>query len=107
MLKNIDKISVLPYHVVRFLEIVALDGNVDRIIIFGSRAFGDHEEYSDLDIAIDGEKLTKMNWLKLREFVSYDLRCVLRVSIVNYFSNPDKLKQRIIQTGIIIYEKQS
>jgi predicted nucleotidyltransferase len=79
---------------------------VNRIIIFGSRACGDYEEYSDVDLAIDAEVMSSESWIKLRELAYYEVRTVLQISIVNYFKNPDRLKARILEDGKIIYEQQ-
>ncbi len=107
MLQNLENISPLSDEIILFLTDITSNENIDRIIVFGSRAFGDYEPYSDLDLAIDAPKLKKYEWLKLKEFVTYDLRTILRISLVQYSSNPQKLKDRITQTGKIIYARQS
>ena len=106
MLQNINKISPLPKEVIEFLHDTARIGTVERIIVFGSRAIGDYETYSDLDLAIDAPTIRRMDWLKLKEFAAYDLRTVIRVSLVHFSSNPNKLKERITETGKIIYARK-
>ena len=105
MLKNLERISPLSDTVLEFLTTISKKGNVDKIIIFGSRAFGDFEKYSDLDLAIDAPEMTKLEWLKLKEYAIYDLNSFIKVSLVHYSTNPQKLKERINQTGKIIYER--
>lgn len=105
MLSNLDDISPLPHTVILFLTTIANKESVNRIIVFGSRAFSDYEKYSDLDLAIDAPTMTRYEWLKLKEFAIYDLNTFLKVSLVHYSSNPKKLKNRINQTGKIIYER--
>jgi uncharacterized protein len=107
MLQNLDKISPLPEEVISFLTDLTLNIKIERVIVFGSRSFGDYEPYSDLDLAIDAPQLSIHDWLKLKEFVTYDLKTVLRISLVHFSTNPEKLKERIIQTGKIIYVRQS
>lgn len=107
MLQNLERISPLSIEVLNFLNNLSLNEKVNRIIVFGSRAIGDYEKYSDLDVAIDATNLSKSEWLKMKEFAIYDLKTVLRISLVDYSTNPPKLKERITQTGIIIYEKRS
>jgi predicted nucleotidyltransferase len=107
MLQNLDKISPLDQEIVTFLKGLSQMPSIEQLIVFGSRALGDYDRYSDLDIAIDAPFISKFDWLKLKEYVTYDLRTVLRISLVHYSTNPKKLKQRIIQTGIIIYGRQS
>jgi predicted nucleotidyltransferase len=107
LLKNLDLISPISSPIVIFLENIAKQKSVCKIIIFGSRALGDFEKYSDIDIAVDAPEMTKHEWLKLKEYAIYDLNSFIKVSLVNYATNPVKLKERINQTGKIIYERQS
>jgi len=107
MLKNLDHISPLPEEITSFLHDIALNDRIERIIVFGSRASGDYEPYSDIDLAIDAPQMLKYEWLKLKEYVTYDLRTVLRISLVNYSTNPMKLKERINKTGKILYVKRT
>lgn len=107
MLQNLEKISPLSSEMVSFLSNMSRNEKIERMIVFGSRALGDYEHYSDLDLAIDAPQIEKFEWLKLKEYVTYDLRVLIRVSLVHYSSNPLKLKERITQTGKIIYVKHS
>lgn len=105
MLKNLETISPLSENVIAFIEKIAKQTSVLRIIVFGSRAFGDYEKYSDLDLAIDAPEMTKYDWLKFKEFAIYDLDAFIKVSLVYYATNPENLKDRINKTGKIIYER--
>ena len=107
MLRNLENISPLSDTVIAFLATIAQQESVSKIIVFGSRALGDFEKYSDLDLAVDAPKMTKFEWLKLKEFAIYDLNSFIKISLVHYSTNPDKLKERINQTGTIIYARQS
>lgn len=106
MLKNLEKISPLSDNVIIFIRELAKKDSVVKIIVFGSRSFGDYERYSDLDLAVDAPEMTKYEWLKLKEYAIYDLNSFIKVSLVHYSTNPEKLKERINQTGKIIYERQ-
>lgn len=98
-----ENISPLPFEIISFLEKLILNEKIERIIVFGSRAIGDYEDYSDFDIAIDAPKISKYEWLKIKEYSIYDLRTIYRVSLVNYSTNPDNLKESINQKGKTIY----
>jgi predicted nucleotidyltransferase len=78
---------------------------VEMIILFGSRAFGDHEERSDIDIALLG-KISRQQWVRLRER-AYQYRTLYWVSIVHWDRNPQALQRRILETGVIIYDKKA
>ena len=105
MLKNLENISPLSETVISFLENISINKKVNKIVVFGSRAFGDFEKYSDLDLAIDAPSMIKYEWLKLKEFAIYDLNSFITVSLVFYSNNPDNLKDRLNKTGKIIYER--
>jgi uncharacterized protein len=107
MLQNLESISPLSENELNFLASISKTESVERIIVFGSRAFGDYEKYSDLDLAIDAPNMTRLDWLKLKEFAIYDLNSFIKVSLVHYSTNPINLKKRINQTGKIIYARQS
>lgn len=107
MLQKIDEISPLSDSVISFIYSLALNQNVKKIIVFGSRSLGDYEQYSDLDLAVDAPDMSRFEWLKIKEFAVYDLRSLIRVSLVHYSSNPEKLKERINKTGVVIYERQT
>ena len=103
---NLLGISPLPDSVIDFISDISNIDEVNRIIIFGSRACGDYEKYSDIDLAIDAERMSNESWVKLRELAYYEVRTVLQISIVNYFKNPERLKIRMLEDGRIIYEQQ-
>ena len=46
----------LPQRVLEDITVFAQKYNVDKIILFGSRAKGTHRERSDIDIAVSGVK---------------------------------------------------
>lgn len=102
---ELSGVSPLPDTVIDFISDISNIDEVNRIIIFGSRACGDYEKYSDVDLAIDAEGLGHEGWVKLRERAYYEVRTVLQISVVNYFKNPDRLKNRILENGKIIYEQ--
>ncbi|MFH6964694.1 nucleotidyltransferase family protein [Flavobacterium plurextorum] len=105
MLKNLDQISPLSESIISFLSTISKQEGVEKIVVFGSRAFNDFEKYSDLDLAVDAPTMTKYEWQKLKEFAIYELNSFIKVSLVHYSTNPEKLKERINQTGKIIYER--
>jgi uncharacterized protein len=78
---------------------------VEKIILFGSRAFGDHDDRSDVDLALVG-LITKRQWVHLRE-QAYHYRTLYWVSIVHWDRNPPALQRRILETGVIIYDKKA
>ena len=103
---RMDGVSVVPASVLEFLETLAKDFRVSKLIIFGSRACGDHEEFSDVDLAIEADAFCRADWVALREKAYYDVRTVLNISVVDFLRNPERIRKHIIKNGVIIYEQQ-
>ena len=106
MLLNLSEISHLPESVIGFLKELTCNIGVERLIVFGSRACGDYEQYSDLDLAIDAPSFNRVDWVRIREKAYYDVRTVIQISIVDFASNPMRLQERIMNDGVVIYEQQ-
>jgi predicted nucleotidyltransferase len=102
---NLVNISPLPIPVIEFLHEICKSSQIHRLIVFGSRAHDDYEQYSDIDLAVDAPEITKQEWLNIKETAYYDVRTVLQISLVHYNTNPQKLQNNIINTGEIIYVK--
>ena len=79
---------------------------VEKAVIFGSRARGDYHKASDIDIALFGDKLDFHINTKIFYEID-DLYLVYKVDLVNVNSlnNEDKLKQNILKEGVEIYAK--
>ena len=102
---NLANISPLPIPVIEFLNNICKSSQIHRLIVFGSRAHNDYQQYSDIDLAVDAPEITKKEWLNIKETAYYDVRTVLQISLVHYNTNPQKLQNNIINTGEIIYVK--
>lgn len=102
---NLIDISPLPSSVIEFIWYLSKNNNVIRLIVFGSRANADFTKYSDLDLAIDAPSITKLEWLKIKEYAFYDVRTVIQISLIHFNTNPIRLQNQIVNTGKIIYVK--
>lgn len=87
--------------VLREIRWFAYKYNIDKIILFGSRARGTHTEKSDVDIAVSGGDFDAFYWdikEKIHSLLSFD--------VVDYDKSVGlDLKKEIERDGIIIYEK--
>jgi predicted nucleotidyltransferase len=92
----------IPSSVKQFLSELCTDCRINSLILFGSRAVGDHEERSDVDVAVCAPALTRLDWARLR-VTAYEADTLYWVSLVHYDRNPPSLKQRIRETGVEIY----
>ena len=70
-----------------------------RVILFGSRARGDHRDRSDVDLALDAPGLPRPDWLRLR-IDADEARTLYGVDLVRLDQIPDRLRQRIETEGV-------
>lgn len=88
--KELDEIKVLYY----------LFPEIDKIIIFGSRARGDYKKSSDIDIVIKGN-VDKIMY-KIRDYFE-ESGILYTVDVINYQAIADKeFEKNIDKEGITI-----
>ena len=88
--RELDEIKVLYY----------LFPEIDEIVIFGSRARGDYNKVSDIDIAIKGD-VDKIMY-KIRDYFE-ESSIIYTVDVVNYISiSNQNFKENIDNEGIIV-----
>jgi len=76
-----------------------------RIILFGSRARDNANERSDYDIAIDDEHLTPLQLAQIRAGME-TVPTLLAIEVVWMNRANEVLRQRILNEGKILYERQ-
>jgi len=77
---------------------------VDKIVLFGSRARGDHSPISDYDIAIFENHLSALDKACLRDEVD-EIATLKKIDIIFVQENfTDKLMESIKRDGVILYE---
>ena len=85
------------------LEMIELaqKSNLQKLVLFGSRARGDYRERSDIDLAIYGG-----NYARFSIDTDETTSTLLRFDFVNMDGHVQpELKEAILEEGIIIYEK--
>lgn len=88
--RELDEIKALYY----------LFPEIDEIVIFGSRARGDYNKVSDIDIAIKGD-VDKIMY-KIRDYFE-ESSIIYTVDVVNYISiSNQNFKENIDSEGIIV-----
>lgn len=79
---------------------------IEKSVIFGSRAKGNYKLGSDVDIAICGEGITFDILTALHSALEEESPMPYFFDIVDYtHSNHKELKEHIERVGIVIYEK--
>jgi len=92
----------IPASARQFLAQISSNDAIESLILFGSRAIGDHDERSDVDIAVCGQTISRLEWARLRA-AAYKANTLYWVSLVHYERNPPSLRARIRETGVEIY----
>jgi predicted nucleotidyltransferase len=78
--------------------------NIQKVVLFGSRARGDHSPLSDYDIAIFGEKLSPIEKARIYSDVE-EIDTLLKIDVVFVDANVnDDLMDNIVKDGVTIYE---
>ena len=99
-MKNFEKTGIKP---VVFEEIkkIAEKYEVKKVILFGSRARGDYHRASDIDLAVEGGRITDFI-LDVKETTS----TLLNFDIVDLKKTaPGEFLEAIEKEGVILYEK--
>ncbi len=84
-------------------EVVFTNPHVSKVILFGSRARGDHRERSDIDLAISVDE--RREWHKIDGLCEEQAPTLLRIDLVNLASAPAVLLSQIAAEGIVLYER--
>jgi len=81
---------------------------VEKAIIFGSRALGNYKKGSDIDLAITGKKVEESICKKVSEQLNEEYPIPFFVEVINYNTIKNQaLKEHIQKYGIIIYQKST
>lgn len=84
-------------------EIATAYPEIQSILLFGSRAHGDHSNLSDIDLAIKAPRISDMDWLMLTEQIENDLDTLLKIDLVLYEQVSEELQRQINQCYQVIY----
>jgi len=77
---------------------------VERVILFGSRARGDEEDRSDIDIAVKAPHATQRQWLDIVREIE-ELNTLLSIDLIKIDEASSALKKSISREGIVLYER--
>lgn len=91
----------IPDNVYKEIMNIAKKHDVNKIILFGSRAKGNNTERSDVDIAVYANNFSSFYW-DIQEHIN----SLLSFDIVNAFDGVSaELADEINKYGVTIYEK--
>ena len=91
----------LPERVLKDITGFSKENNIQKVILFGSRARGTNTQRSDVDIAVSGGDFESFYW-NIKE----KTHSLLTFDIVDLDSGiSEQLKEEIEKDGVVIYEK--
>lgn len=90
----------VPDRVLKDIAVFARRRDIERVVLFGSRAKGTNTERSDIDIAVRGGDFDGFYW-----DIKEQVHSLLLFDVVDLNSASDELKKEIERSGITIYEK--
>ncbi|NPA68250.1 MAG: 3-oxoacyl-ACP synthase [Chlorobi bacterium] len=80
---------------------------IEKVILFGSRAIGNYKSGSDIDIAVSGKNISDNLITKLSVLINQKLSIPYFVDIINFKTiKNEALKEHIENFGKIIYKKK-
>lgn len=97
----------LPPPVQEFVvQCAARHPEVERVILFGSRARGDSRDRSDFDLAVVAPGMTHVEWSEFAIEVEEHLPSLCRLDLVLLSDQtPAPLQEQIRHQGIVIYDQ--
>jgi predicted nucleotidyltransferase len=95
--------DIIDYQFIKQLKSLSF---VEEIWLFGSRARGDNQDRSDIDIAIICPKATKNDWLKVLSIIE-EADTLLKIDCVRFdmLQEDDALKSNISRFKTVLYNK--
>jgi uncharacterized protein len=85
-----DHLAILPY--------------VEKVILYGSRARGDHEERSDIDLAVLCSDATEKQWSEICFYVE-EAPTLYSIDIVRMDEVNRELQENVKREGVVLYER--
>ncbi len=99
-----DSAPPLPAPEKEVARVLAMERSVRRVILFGSRARGDHFRSSDLDVAVDAPDADIHAWDRMMRLL--DTRASLvPVDLVLLHDAPPALRAAIDREGRVLFER--
>ena len=100
-LKNIEN---LPQSVINLVDIVLETAKPEKLMLFGSRARGNHRSNSDFDFVVFTKNCSENDWTNLLINLSEGPHSLYNVEIVEYEKLSPEYQENISREGKVIYE---
>lgn len=91
--------------IARLRHVFARYPEIERVVVYGSRAKGNYHEGSDIDLTLEGEAIDLSLMLKLENEVDdLLLPYQLDLSLLAHIDDPD-LRAHIARVGQVLYDR--
>jgi len=77
---------------------------VDKIMLFGSRAGGQHDDRADIDLAVLCPRADLEEWTTIWDIVD-EAPTLLSIDLVRLDEADEELRRAIEQQGVVLYER--
>lgn len=99
------KYGLKPDVIARINYVFATHSEVERVVLYGSRAKGTHRASSDIDLCLKGEKLTLPLLLKIGNELD-DLLLPYKIDLSTFHAlDNQELIEHIQRVGVVFYSK--
>lgn len=100
-----NQIGLLEKDLAKIYQVFSAFSAVEKVWLYGSRAKGNHQVYSDIDLVLDGQSLDlktqhQIEWALDDLYLPYHFD----VSLLSQIENSE-LRQHIDRVGILFYER--
>ncbi len=90
------------------IQAVEQQPEIERLVLFGSRAKGCHRKGSDVDLAIKGEEVSYDSVTRLSEQLNEEIPLPYMFDVLDYGTLAEPaLKSHIDRVGIVLYLKKT
>lgn len=98
--------GLLERDIEHIVEVCSLFPDVEKALLFGSRAMGNYKQTSDIDIALVGENLTTSDKNKIVFELEEERPIPYFFDIISYHTiSNSKLKAHIDEHGKVLYSR--
>lgn len=94
------------YYLLALLPSFSACPEIRRVILFGSRARGDYEERSDIDLAIDVPGVEVGAWDRISHYVESHSKTLLPIETIWLQRAGKPLVLNIEKEGVVLYERK-
>lgn len=97
--------SIIPNVLETLVTSLSAFDEVKSVILFGSRAYGDADPRSDVDLAISAPRMNHRRWLNMK-LLAEEAPTLLSITLVRLEDSPSELRERVLKEGIVLYEQE-